>query len=155
METILQLQLNRVMFLDCQSKGYHEWEEGASEQSDWAKLISLYFLKAARCHLGISLCSHKAVQFSSVAQSFPTLCDPMDCSMPGLPVHHQLQEITQTHVHWVSDATQPSHPLPSPTPPSIFPKSSQISQFFTSGGQSTGVLASASVLPMNIQDWFI
>ena len=53
------------------------------------------------------------VQFSSVSQSCLTLCDPMDCSMPGLPVHHQLLEFTQTHVHWVSDAIQPSHPLSS------------------------------------------
>jgi len=52
-----------------------------------------------------------SVQFSSVAQLSLTLCDPMDCSMPGLPVHHQLPEFTQTHVHWVGDAIQPSHPL--------------------------------------------
>ena len=57
------------------------------------------------------------VQFSSIAQSCPTLCDPMDCSMPGFPVHHQLPEFTQTHVHWVSDSIQPSHPLSSPSPP--------------------------------------
>ena len=55
-------------------------------------------------------------QFSSVAQSCPTLCDPMNRSMPGLPVHHQLPEFTQTHVHRVSDAIQPSHPLSSPFP---------------------------------------
>ena len=55
-----------------------------------------------------------SVQFSSVAQSCPTLCDPMNRSMPGLPVHHQIPEFTQTHVHRVSDAIQPSHPLPSP-----------------------------------------
>ena len=60
-----------------------------------------------------------AVQFSSVAQSCPTLCDPMDCSTPGLPVHHQLLEFTQTHVHWVGDAIQPSHPLLSPSPPAF------------------------------------
>ena len=60
-------------------------------------------------------------QFSSVTQSFPTLCDPMDCSMPELPVHHQLPELAQTHVHRVSDAIQPSHPLLSRSPPSIFP----------------------------------
>jgi len=60
--------------------------------------------------------------FSSVAQLCQTLCDPMDCSTPGLPVHHQLPELTQTHVHWVGDAIQPSHPLLSPSPPaSIFP----------------------------------
>ena len=59
-------------------------------------------------------------QFSSVTQSCLTLCDPMDCSTLGFPAHHQLPEFTQTHVHWVSDATQPSHPLSSPSPlPSI------------------------------------
>ena len=54
-----------------------------------------------------------------VAQSCPTLCDPMDCSMPGLPVHHQLPEFTQTHVHRVRDAIQPSHPLSSASPPAF------------------------------------
>ena len=57
-----------------------------------------------------------SVQFSLVAQSWPTLCDPINCSMPGLPVHHQLPEFTQTHIHWVGDAIQPSHPLSSPSP---------------------------------------
>ena len=56
---------------------------------------------------------------SSVAQSCPTLCDPMNCSTPGLPVHHQLPEVTQTHVHRVSDAILPSHPLSSPSPPTF------------------------------------
>ena len=62
-------------------------------------------------------------QFSSVAQSCPTLCSPMDCSTPGLTVHHQPPELAQTHVHWVSDAIQPSHLLSSPSPPalSLFP----------------------------------
>ena len=58
-------------------------------------------------------------QFSSVAQSCLTLCNPMNRSMPGLPVHHQLSEFTQTHVHWFSDAIQPSHPLSSPSPPAL------------------------------------
>ena len=57
--------------------------------------------------------------FSSVAQSCPTLCDPMDCSTPGLIVHHQLPEFTQTHVYWVGDAIQPSPPLSSPFPPAL------------------------------------
>ena len=57
----------------------------------------------------------------SVAQSCPTLCDPMNCSRPGFPVHHHLPEFAQTHVHWVGDAIQPSHPLSSLLPPSIFP----------------------------------
>ena len=75
----------------------------------------------------------RTVQFSSVAQSCPTLCDPMNRSTPGLPVHHQLPEFTQTHVHLVSDAIQPSHPLSSPSllppiPPSIrvFPNESTL-----------------------------
>ena len=60
-----------------------------------------------------------SVQFSSVAQSCLTLCGPINCSTPRLPVHHQLPESTQTHVHWVGDAIQPSHPLPSPSPPAL------------------------------------
>ena len=60
-----------------------------------------------------------SVQFNSVAQSCQTLCDPMDCSMPGLPVHHQLPELAQTHVHQVSDAIQPSHSLSSPSLPAF------------------------------------
>ena len=63
--------------------------------------------------------NYKRVQFSSVAQSCLTLCDPMNHSMPGLPVHHQLLEFTKTHVHWVSDAIQPSHLLSSPSPPTL------------------------------------
>ena len=59
------------------------------------------------------------VQFSSVTQSCPTLCNPMNRSTPGLPVHHQLLEFTQTDVHWVGDAIQPSHPLSSPSPPTL------------------------------------
>ena len=62
---------------------------------------------------------HIHIQFSSVPQSCLTLWDPMYCSKPGLPVHHQLPESTQTHVHWVSDAIQPSHPLLSPSPPPL------------------------------------
>ena len=64
-------------------------------------------------------------QFSSVAQSCLTLCDPMNCGIPGLPVHHQLPEFTQTHVHQVDDAIQPSHPLSSPSPPAPNPSQHQ------------------------------
>ena len=66
-----------------------------------------------------------SVQFSSVTQSCPTLGNPMNCSTPGLPVHHQLLEFTQTHVHRVSDAIQPSHPLSSPSPPAPNPSQHQ------------------------------
>ena len=65
------------------------------------------------------ICIFSSVQLSSVAQSCPTLCSPMNRSTPGLPVHHQLLESTQTHVHWVSGAIQPSHPLSSPSPPAL------------------------------------
>ena len=66
-----------------------------------------------------------SVQFSSVAQSCPTLCDPMNRSIPGLPVHHKLPEFTQTHLHWVGDAIQPCHPLSSPSPPAPNPSQHQ------------------------------
>ena len=94
----------------------------------------------------------------SVAQSCPTLCNPMDCIMPGLLVLHHLLEFALTHVHWVGDAIQPSHPL---LPSFLF--AFDLSQHqclfqsvgsFTSGGQSTRASVSASVLPMNIQCWF-
>ena len=69
--------------------------------------------------------SRGSVQFSSVAQSCPTLYDAMNCSLPGLPVHHQLPEFTQTHVHRVGDTIQPSHPLSSPSPPAPNPSQHQ------------------------------
>ena len=92
--------------------------------------------------------------FSSVTQSCLTLCDPVNHSRPGLPVHHQLLEFTQTHVHRVGDAIQPSHPLSSSCPQSLPASGSfPMSQLFTWGGQSIGVSASASVLPINTWDW--
>ena len=82
-----------------------------------------------------------SVQFSSVAQSYPTLCNPMDCSTPGLPVHHQLPEVTQTHVHCVGDAIQPSHPLLSPSPSAPNPSQHQgLFQWVSSSHQVAKVL---------------
>ena len=79
----------------------------------------------------------------------------MDCIMPGFPVHHQLLELTQTHVHWVGDAIQPSHPLSSPSLSAFSLSQHQgLFQWFSSSQQVAKVSASASVLPMNIQDWF-
>ena len=84
-----------------------------------------------RMQIVLTLCSNF---FIYSVQLCPAICNPMHCSTPGLPVHHQLPEFTQTQVHWVGTF--------------------QMSQFFASSGQSIGVLASASVLPINIQDWF-
>ena len=103
--------------------------------------------------LGLSTISQS---ISSVAQPCPTLYDPMNRSTPGLPVHHQLPESTQTHVHRVSDAIQSSHPLSSPSPSA--PNPSQHQSLFqwvnpSRGGQSTGVSALASLLPKKSQGW--
>ena len=93
--------------------------------------------------------------FSSVAQSCPTLCNPMYHNTPGVPVHHQLPESTQTHVHRVSDAIQPSHPLSSPSPPAPNPSQHQgLFQWVNSSHEVAKVLEfPTSVLPMNTQDW--
>ena len=98
-----------------------------------------------------------SVQFSSVAQlcpTAPTLCDP--CSTPGFPVHHQLPEPTEIHVHPSGDVIQPSRALSSPSPPAFSLSQHQglfpVSCLFTSSGQSIGASASESVLPVNIQD---
>ena len=82
----------------------------ALDSKSWKLMITLSISKVIQ---------FSSVQFSSVAQSCPTLCDPMDCSTPGFPVHHQLLELAQTHIHWVGDAIQPSHPLSSPSPPAF------------------------------------
>ena len=78
-----------------------------------------------RCSTALVI-QFSSVQFSLVAQSCPTLWDPMNCSTPGLPAHHQLLEFTQTHVHRVIDAIQPSHPLSSPSPPAPIPPSIRV-----------------------------
>ena len=106
-------------------------------------------------HFKINISS---VQFSCLVVS---ICDPINRSAPGLPVHHQLPEFTQTQVHRVSDAIQPSHPLLSPSPPALNPSQHQsfpMSQLFAWGGQSTGVSSLASFLPKKSQglsplDW--
>ena len=96
-----------------------------------------------------------SVQFSSVAQSCPTLCDPMDCGMPGYPVHHQLPKLAQTYVHQVSDAIQPSHLLSSPSPPAFnVSQHHDLFQWVSTLHHVARVSALSSVLPMNIQDRF-
>ena len=115
----------------------------------------LFFLVEHRLKLWGTVLSHP--QFSSVTQSCLTLCDPMYCSTPGLPVHHQLPEVTQTHVHWVGDAIQPSYPLSSPSPLAFnLSQRQSLFQRVSSSHQVAKVLefsASASVLPMNTRDW--
>ena len=104
------------------------------------------------------LSSHWVVQFSSVAQSCPTLCDPVNRSTPGLPVHHQLPEFTQTQVHRVGDAIQPSYPLSSPPPPALNLSQHQgLFKWVSSTHQVAKVLEfqlQHQSLPMNIQNWF-
>ena len=122
-------------------------------------VYELYLEHESRSVMSNSFQPHRlfsSVQLSSVAQLCPTLCDPMNCSTPGLPVQHQLLEFTQTHVHRVGDAIQPSHPLSPllllpPIPPSIRVFSNESTLAW--GGQSTGVSALASFLPKNTQDW--
>ena len=96
---------------------------GSFSRVYFGKWVTLCYQTNLGCRFGASAEScaifRNSSQFSSVAQSCPTLCDPMDCSTPGRPVHHLLPESTQTHVLWVSDATQPSHPLSSPSPPAL------------------------------------
>ena len=96
-------------------------------------------------------------QFSSVAQSCLTLCNPMDYSLPGLPVHHQFLEFIQTHVHWVGDAIQPSYPLSSHSQQTLNTSHHQdLFQWVSSSHQVAKALElqHQQTLPMNIQDWF-
>ena len=97
-------------------------KSGGLEPSVFFKLLVVMgVLGSGLKYLFISRHMHplSTVQFSSVTQSCPTLCDPMNCSMPGFPVHHQIPELTQTYVCQVGDAIQPSHPLSSPSPPTF------------------------------------
>ena len=123
---IIKNSTNNKCWTRCGEKGtlLHCWWECKLVQPLWRTMWRV--LKK----LEIELSSD---QIRSVAQSCPTLCDPMNCSTPGLPVHHQLPEFTQTHVHRVSDAIQPSHPLSSPSPPAPNPsphESFPMSQLF-------------------------
>ena len=115
----------------------------------WSRVLVYFYV------LGISL-SFSSVQFSSVTQSCPTLCDPMNRSTPGLPVHHHLPVFTQTHIHRVSGAIQPSHPLSSPSPPAPNPSQHQsLFQWVNSLHEvaKTGASALASFLPKKSQGW--
>ena len=118
------------------------------KSNDWKtrRLLRQFIL-----HIFISCCCY------SIAKSYPPLCNPKDCSMPGFSVLRYLLEFAQSHVHWVDDAIPPSFPITLfSSCPQSFPASGSfpVSQLFTSGGQSIGASGSASVLPMNIQGWF-
>ena len=120
---------------------WHIWDHRVRPQGKWYQKFTLSI--------------HRSV--SSIAQSCSSLWDPMDSSMPGFPVHHQCPELAQTHVHQIGDAIHSSHPLSFPFSPAFNLSQHQsfpMSQFFASGGQNIGASTSASVLPMNIQDWF-
>ena len=98
---------------------FHSSSEDTTYSTLEANSILPFFIKFCSDYKSNAHVFKSTLHFSSVAQSCPTLCDPMDCSMPGFPVHHQLSEPTQTHVHCVGDAVQPSHPLSSPSPPAF------------------------------------
>ena len=130
---------------------FHSQRQAMPKDIQTAIQLHSFHMLARLCSKSFKLC------FSSL-QLCLALCSPMDCSKPGFPVHRQLPELAQTHVHWVDDAIQPSHPLSSPSPPAFSLSQHQglfpVSQFFASGGQSIGVSASSSVFSMNIQGWF-
>ena len=109
------IRLRKFLFILSLLCVYHE------RVFDIVKCFFLVFIDIIQCFLPL----FHSVQFSSVAQSCPTLCNPVNRSTPGLPVHHQLPEFTQTHVHRVGDAIQPSHPLSSPSPPAPNPSQHQ------------------------------
>ena len=122
---------NQIDYILCSQRGSSSTQSaktrpGADYGSNHELLIAKFRLKLKK--VGKTTRPFSSVQFSSVDQSCSTLCDPMNHSTPGLPVHHQLPEFTQTHVHRVGDAMQPSHPLSSPSPPT--PNSSQHQNLF-------------------------
>ena len=144
----------------------HNWSDLAAYHFSRLHRYALIFFSDLLCMIvsrSIHTTTNNRILFrqsvSSDAQSCLILCDPMDCSTPNFPVHHQLLELAQTHVHWVSDANHPtisSSVVPFSSHLQSFPVSGSflMSRLFALGGQSIGTSASASVLPINIQDWF-
>ena len=122
-----------------------------TEFGDWPPDLSPWFdpfsPDTPRTFLQAGVSSFSSVQFSSLAQSCPTLCDPKNRSTPGLPIHHQFPEFTQAHVHRVSDAIQPSHPLSSPSP--FAPNPSQHQSLFQWVNSSHEVAKLSSLEPLS------
>ena len=128
----------RLKQLDIQKEWkYYKW----SNFLNGKRKPSLWQCRTSTSLLFLPLSIIPNVQFSSVAQSCPTLCNSMDCSMPGFPVYHQLQELALTHVHWAGNAIQPSHPLSSPSPPAPNPSQHQgLCQWINSSHEVAKVL---------------
>ena len=133
-----------LVFLSLEEFSSFLWSTQRIQHSQWSR--NRYFSV-------IPCAFNDSVQLNLVTQSCSTLCDPMNCSRLGLPVHHQLPESIQTHVHWVGDAIQSSSVIRFSSYPKSLPASGsfQMSQLFTSGSQSIEVSASTSALPMNTQ----
>ena len=132
LQRIFPTQGSNPGFPHCRQRLYHLSHQGSQGSLPPVSTLLILYLQKLRCHLlrevfldHTLLNCNLIVKFSSVAQSYPTLCDPMNSSTPGLPVHHHLPEFTQTHVHRVGDAIQPSHPLSSPSPPAPSPSHHQ------------------------------
>ena len=142
--------------LQCRRPGFNPWVRKIFWRMATHSSILVWRIPRTEEPGGLQSVVLHPIQFSSVTQSCLTLCDPMDCSLPVFPGHHQLLELAQTNVHQVGDAIQPSSVIPFSSHLLSFPASGSfpMSQFFESGDQSIGASASASVLPMNIQDWF-
>ena len=119
----------RYLWWDGESWGAYKWRSldksiKISFKEMWANFL-IHWELLLRIWVNDHVITSTQVQFNSVTQLCPTLCDPMNCSTPGLPVHHKLPEFTQTHVHWVGDASQPFHPLLPPSPPAPNPSQHQ------------------------------
>ena len=148
------MSLSKLWYLVIDREAWRAAVHGIAKSQTW---LSNWTELKEKVHYTKNQDSH-CKYYCSVAQSCPTLCNPIDCSMPGFPVYHQLPEFAQTHVHQVGDAIQPSHPLSSPSPPAFNLSQHQgIFQWLgslPSGVQNIGASTSASVLPVNIQAWF-
>ena len=161
----MDMSLNRLQKLMMDRESWHATVHGVAKswtrRSNWTELkfvLMAFSDQTLPVVLMFDNSDYRLLlfQFGSVTLLCSTLCHSTDCSRPGFPVHHQPLELAQTHVHWVSDAVQPSSSVVPFSCLQSFPASGSfpMSPFFTSCGQSIWASASVSVLSMNIQDWF-